>query len=373
MLPAPGDLHVSLPATMSMPTAVFLDTSILAGQHYNFSSTAFTTFVPACKKRGLKLLLPDPTEREVKRQIRTRSQEALDALEAARRKAPFLAKWKNFPERSRPSLDNWEVTRLANEEWRTFLIQFDVLRLGYEGLNLVTVMNWYDSVAAPFREGKKRKEFPDAFALALLDSYANKTACYVAVVSEDRDFKLACERFPNLLHFQSLPRLTEVLLMKEDQVSEIRESIDKGIAALEFAVRDELGGLSFYHVERRFEIYDTSLSEPSVIHFSVVAIGDYECTITFEAEFEAEHQLQWEEWSDSEEGSERIRRWIAESVTITGTAKVSFDPKAGNLAAVIYVTLDDSEVEVTKTPREYLVWLTLCSSGPTVAAQLSGR
>jgi hypothetical protein len=71
-----------------MPTAVFLDTSIIGARQFNFSSTALTTFAPVCKKQSMKMLLPDPTEREIRRQIKNRSQEAFEALEEARRKVP---------------------------------------------------------------------------------------------------------------------------------------------------------------------------------------------------------------------------------------------------------------------------------------------
>jgi len=81
---------------MSIPTAVFLDTSVLDSQQYNFQSTALSTFVPACAKRGVKLLLPDPTEREVKRHLRERAAETMNTVEAARRKAPFLAKFRGL-------------------------------------------------------------------------------------------------------------------------------------------------------------------------------------------------------------------------------------------------------------------------------------
>ena len=81
---------------MLIPTAVFLDTSIFDSQQYNFQSTALATFVPACAKRQLALLLPDPTEREIKRHLRNRVAEVLTAVEGARRKAPFLARLKGF-------------------------------------------------------------------------------------------------------------------------------------------------------------------------------------------------------------------------------------------------------------------------------------
>jgi hypothetical protein len=76
-------------------------------------------------------------------------------------------------------------------EWRSFLKQFTVVELGYEGIRLETVMSWYENIRAPFGEGKKRKEFPDAFAIASLAEFAERTETYVAVVSEDNDFKSA--------------------------------------------------------------------------------------------------------------------------------------------------------------------------------------
>jgi len=74
---------------MSIPTAVFLDTSVLDGQQYNFQSTPLATFAQACAKRSMKLLLPDPTEREIKRHLPERTIEAMAALEGLRRKAPI--------------------------------------------------------------------------------------------------------------------------------------------------------------------------------------------------------------------------------------------------------------------------------------------
>jgi hypothetical protein len=161
---------------MSIPTVVFLDTSVLAGQQFNFASTAFMTFVPAAKKAGLKLVLPDPTEREVKRQIKERSQEALDALELARKRAPFLEKWTSFPKKSFPSVDTWEVTRVATNEWNAFLSQFSVVRLGYELLDVKAVMNWYDHIVPPSARERSVKSFLTRSQFLWLTHMPTKTA-----------------------------------------------------------------------------------------------------------------------------------------------------------------------------------------------------
>jgi hypothetical protein len=166
---------------MSIPTAVFLDTTVFDGQSYNFSSTAFSTFVPACKHRNLKLLLPDPTEREIKRHMSERTEEAITLIEQAHRNAPFLEKWNGFPPRD----SRKEEAKLVRfREWLSFLKQFDVVRLNYDGITVAKVMNWYDAADPPFDKGKKRKEFPDAFTIAILSAYAEQNSCYIAVVSQ---------------------------------------------------------------------------------------------------------------------------------------------------------------------------------------------
>lgn len=134
---------------MSIPTAVFLDTSILDGQQYNFESIALSTFVPVCKERGLTLLLPEPTEKEIERHIRERSSDALAALAEARRKAPLLTKWPGLP---RPTAKSESVERLqvygiARREWEVFLKQFNVVTLGYDGLDIKKVMLWYETTS----------------------------------------------------------------------------------------------------------------------------------------------------------------------------------------------------------------------------------
>jgi hypothetical protein len=338
---------------MFMPTAVFLDTSILAGQQYNFASIAFSTFIPVAKKAALKYILPDPTEREIKRQIQARKQEALKALEGAMRKAPFLAKWKSFPNAAQFSTHDWELTQIATAEVVAFFRNFDVVRLGYDKLDLKLVMDWYDGAIAPFGEGKKRKEFPDAFSIAMLDSYANSNDCFVAVVSEDQDFKVACDRFPKLLYFQSLPRLTELLLSAESAVTKYHDAIQAKAEELEEVIRNQMDDIEFDHDDYRFEIVSTSLHHPSVHEISVVAVGDNECTITFEAGFEAEHQLMWEDYNGPRGYLNREIGDVYSFFSLTGVAKIRFDFKTSEMIAITHVTLDDEKLSVSRMPKGY--------------------
>jgi hypothetical protein len=335
---------------MSLPTAVFLDTSILAGQQYNFASTAFTSFVALAKQRRMRLLLPDPTRREVMRQIRERSVEALRALEGARRRAPFLAKWRHYPKSPEPGLGDWEVKRIAESEWAAFLNQFEVITLGYEGINLNAIMDWYDGPRAPFGGGKKRKEFPDAFAVAALASYAARAAACIAVVSADNDFKEACAHYPSLLHFPSLPSLTEVLLADSNTIDAIRKLIELLGTKLEEAVVEAAAELPFYHTDERFDdIEDVDSIGFEADDVRVVGLGVNECTVTFSGELSFRARLRWKEFED-EYGpgwdSERVR----DGARISGTAKLRLAPDLGDILDITLLALDDEEIAVTERP-----------------------
>jgi hypothetical protein len=332
---------------MSIPTAVFLDTSILDGQQYNFGSTAFATFVPASTKRAVRLLLPAPTEEEITRHIRERSVEALSALDEARRKAPFLAKWRGMPQ---PAKSDWEVHIIATREWQSFLGQFSVVRLGYEGADLKRVMRWYDSTEAPFKSGRKRKEFPDAFAIDMLESYAEKENVYVAVVSADPDFKAACQRFKWLLYFPSLPRLTELYLSDADhRVAQIRTAIDGKIALLEAAVLEEVGHVGISHVDERFEVGDVDFEGAEISDHSIVALGDRDCTITFDAVVGVRVRLSWDEAWD-EDGPVRERGTIADTLAFSGTAKVVLGDEGAEVTSVPVVEVDGWELQLRELP-----------------------
>lgn len=338
------------------PSAAFLDTSIFAGQGYNFSSTALASFAPAAKASGISLLLPDVTEREVKRHIRTRAGEALQALEDARRKAPFLAKWRHFPQASISSAHTWEVTHVAMEEWTSFLKQFDVIRLGYADIQLDRVMDWYDRSTAPFAEGKKRKEFPDAFALAVLDAHAQKTPerC-IAVVSADRDFKLACERYPALLHFSSLPRLTELLLGDGAEIEVTRSVVLENFDAVAKDIDDIVASLHFYPSDEQYRINRSKYEGFYIDDIRIVGIGDGECTFTFEGETESQHELCWMDWgyrgqNEEPEPWER-EEWVLQRSAVSGTAKVRIDQTKRAIEEVTWLEIDSGEIEVNETPR----------------------
>lgn len=331
---------------------MFLDTSIFDAQQYNFESNAFKTFVSAGKDKAIELLLPHPTELEIRRHINVRTAEALDALHDARKKAPFLKKWEHFPKDSLKQHVDYEIKRVAGNEWAAFKKQFTVRQLDYKDVNVAHVMAWYDSAIPPFGPGKKRKEFPDAFAIAILEQFAEKNSALIAVVSTDPDMKKACEHRTRLLYFGTLPEITEMLVLGSTELESFRDVILANTDLLHDAVVNEATNLGYYHESALYKIIESELDSVDFEEVHVVGLGKNEASLAFEAYVSTTHYLEWVEqvWDDEYEPQ---RRRVIDAGTVHGLAKVELDPLLQTIKKVAWVELDEAELPVSENPRRY--------------------
>jgi len=340
---------------MSVPNVVFMDTSIFDGQNYNYESSVFVSFARVVKGKGLTFLLPHPIELEVRRHIKERAQEAVNALEKAKRRAPFLTKWEHWPVKKDGFFPlSWELDGIAQQEWQRFLQLFNVVRLSYEYVRLKEVMQWYDSGRAPFGKGKKRKEFPDAFAVAAVSEYAVQNDVAVAVVSQDSDMGSACDHFPSLLHFPSLPAYTEAILSKDTRLEETRLLLTKNEDAIVEHFCEAFCELGFYlEVPGESELEEVDVTELDLPELRIVALGKAECTVAFDAHvsFKARFSCY-----DPETYESRGSCTAEDSTSITGVAKVRFTDAWDEIDEVFSVKLDKEDIGVELYEDPYHVY-----------------
>lgn len=337
------------------PSAFFLDTNILLSLKFNFTSTVFSSFIPLAQKHRIKFILPQFTEDEILKYIDLQSELALKALEKAKIEAPFLEKWEHFPKKlPKTGWDQFEIKIIAKREWDSFLNNFELIRLEYSGVNLEEIMDWYKNQIPPFGNKGKQKEFPDAFSLSLLVKYSETNNFVVAIVSKDNDFKNACERYPSLHYFDSLPKLTELLLSDEKEIQKIRELIFEDTSVLEREIITKISDISFIHTDNSIEVVE---SEPTdYLKFTdlrIVSIGNNECTITYEAEIELEHYLLRKDWDYNLEEQATLKAHNPECSIITGTAKILLEPDSHKIQKVSILTIDNDVLEIYNEPRDW--------------------
>ena len=270
---------------MSIPTTIFIDTSIFDESAYNLSSARFKAFRSLAEKLNLKLLIPDPTAREIRRHIRERSQSAVKSLENAARRAPFLSQLDDWP------LNGTNKVALANKlESHTkkglsdFYKNFETHKLDYRGVEIEEIMNWYDWKHAPFSD-KKKNEFPDALSISSLNQYYKSSNENIAIVSHDGDFKSACAKHKHLLYFPSLPAYTEAIQREDERIDKIHQMLSDNDSIVRESISEEFPILSFL-IEANWEgeAEDIELLEFNELEYYVVGIGHHNYIVSFDAE-----------------------------------------------------------------------------------------
>jgi PIN domain len=324
---------------MPAPRHVFLDTSVFDEQSYNFSSQAFTSLVEASKASPLTLIIPKPTEDEIRRHIPDRATEAIRVLEDAGRKAPFLRKWDQWPLRKDEGHLKYHLLGLARKEYDLFKEQFSVVQLDYSENSLTQIMAWYEQGRAPFGPRKKKNEFPDAIALCSLLSYARTKEVHVGVLSLDNDFRDACAFHTDLLFFGSIPALTEALLGEE-------------------SISDDFAGLAFFPTEDPSgEVAEVEVQEIDIDELNAINLGDGEATVAFDATvtFSAhvsfdDHEAGFEYGHRGWHPANRRAGTVSASAPISGTAKIAMNADWSAIARIVLVSIETEEVSVDGVP-----------------------
>ena len=167
---------------------VFIDTSIYEEGHF-IASGAIKTLIDAGENRRIRILLPDITEKEVLAHIKERSEDSkvkhIQKLDSSIFK--HLPKIKLTIEKLKKQVEN-----AADDITEKFLDNVDrskTLRIPIqENLDLVSIIDDYFNMKAPFSE-KKKSEFPDAIVLKSLEQWCSENNTTCIVLSKDTDMK----------------------------------------------------------------------------------------------------------------------------------------------------------------------------------------
>jgi hypothetical protein len=345
---------------MSVPSVIFIDTSIFDEQRYNFQSAAITAFVESLKAVSPTLLLPDPTEREITRHIDEQVDAARKIVGDAKRRAPILAMWPGWPATFDAHDIRWQLRRFAHEQWDAFLKHFNVQRLGYDDVNLPRIMNWYEFKRAPFGPGKKSKEFPDAIAVDAIASYAAKNDAAICIVSKDPDFKNASTHYSGFMHFSSLPALTEAILSGDTRVAALRSLLGSNLDPIVKKIKEAFPDCSFYPEDDPMgDVEDVTVDEVAILDFNVIAVGECESRIAFDARVSYSASVSLDDpdslVGDSEDGYFALRRLsgtVSDSTEMSGVAKLLLEAADRSVLEVVHLEFDGNDVCVSGAPDD---------------------
>lgn len=250
---------------------VFIDTQCYVKAGLHFEGAAFEVFRDLCERGDLTLITTSIVEREVKNKIDDSIKEALQAVNTVQRKARILKSIEGSPiEGFFQPIDAAGVHESAKKAFSDFLDDTSAKFAPFDEINIGNLFNDYFDGNAPFGDGKKKNEFPDAFSLAAVSNYVNKEGVYV--ISEDEDLKKYCESNPNFHQVDTLDKLLDIYNSHDNSLA---NAITSYIIDNKELLESEIEGIL-----NRTEAYNSSTWEDSELEsFSVISISELDPSI----------------------------------------------------------------------------------------------
>ena len=198
------------------PRLVALDTQVFDSYNFNYHSKVFRTLVTLAQQDKIRLLLTSVTLHEIRAHI-TEGAEltskainyAVNDLNKKRFKAQgdtkrvkisansdLLYEFKKKVKRLAPTFE--QINQDLLDQFEALLQELDFEIIEVDKVSAAEVFGNYFSGTPPFDEGKKKYEFPDAFALLALQKEAKDRNRIIYIVSGDLDWKKFCSSSKDL-------------------------------------------------------------------------------------------------------------------------------------------------------------------------------
>lgn len=131
----------------------------------------------------------------------------------------------------------------------------------------------------------------------------------------------------------------------------IHNAICEDLSLIETALREDACVIDFSHYERKYSIRKSAVHGVEVKEVFIIGLGVNECTFTFNAELEAEHLIQWQEY-DRDGEFYLNEEWVYETSEFSGVAKVSLVENTHRISEIKFLESELFDLEIEKNPRD---------------------
>ncbi len=329
-----------------VPSTVFLDTEVFIGAHFDYGSRHLRSILEYSTSGALVPFLTDVTLREIRGNIRECLREALPV------KTDRILANSALPEvralHTQVSVESVEAELV--QQLDDYLAAIKAVVLPVESDVLKPVLDRYFESRPPFGAGKRKAEFPDAFAVEALSAWCYEQETLMAIVTRDRGVLEYCQQATVLVGFDGVAAYLDALASLDaarsqhvrDSVwtfeSEIREGVWDVFPTL--TVTATAGGA---HAEvGRFHLEDIEFcGDPDIVYLAG-AEASVELPVVFRVVADVGYM---------DHGSTRQVEWIHESLKrcVDGVVSVDFSLTATGEMNVEDVTIaepDDFSIDV---------------------------
>lgn len=217
---------------------IFIDASIFIGQNYNYKSAVFENLRRLVSEGNANVYVTDITIREVRSHIVEDVSKAIQAKNKFQKDARIFRNIDEAPfEEFFHEVNEASAIETLNHQLVRFLSEVSATVLSTSGVSIEAVFDKYFDKTPPFGDGKKKAEFPDAFAIEALEDWCKENNEKIYVASTDPDLTNHCETSDNLI---SLNKLAEFISLIEFHDEVLAPSVMKLLDHKQDVIKDAI-------------------------------------------------------------------------------------------------------------------------------------
>jgi hypothetical protein len=205
-----------------MPKTVFLDTHLFETHLFDFDSALLENF-PSFASTGLiNVVTTEVTCGEIEARMTEKVHESLQSLNQwlKARDTRILRhigdRYEVLFSKTKPE----DLATILKKQFHDFLEATHTTIIPTGSIDGAKLVAAYFGSIAPFGSGRKKEQFPDAIAVAVLRQWCEENDCTVEVVSGDGDWQRACDGCKWLRHTAELKDLLSGLGVVPLEVTE---------------------------------------------------------------------------------------------------------------------------------------------------------
>jgi hypothetical protein len=338
---------------------VFLDTEVFVHKNFDFGGALFQRLERARTSGLVDLYVTSVTDRETEAKIAEAVNDAATAQRKFQKEARIL---RNLSEPAFTGLfeefDTDELTKQLLSQYEQFKKRVNVEVVPNADDALDQVLDRYFQRKPPFGEGKKKHEFPDAFAITALESWCRDEEIEeMHVVSSDPDMQSACYEVGLFVHVASLEKMLELITEKETGLLQLGEQVlARNAEQITQEIAKQFPMLGFFLADQEGDIVEVEADHVEIEESSLVDVVDDEMTfrITVEVSFRAHVVADDYSTAVYERGYpvvflHQIDADLERTVTIPAEIKIQFErdnPEASELRNVNVDTTNDVGIDL---------------------------
>lgn len=337
---------------------IILDTNIFIKENF-LDGKRIRELLKLSEEEKIKIVMTVIAVAEVKSRYRTFTRKAVQNLNEYKNQFESrVLRNSSVGKKIYDRIVSKDIENEFNYKFDAILKKSKVIIIDYSDLNIGNVFEKYFKNEFPFGGGDKKNEFPDAFALDLIEKWCIDQKIKCRIFSSDKDFlNYQSDHLEITKNYESyLDQKLQYYLTQEERISVLNEvfenSSEKIDDAIETWYRYILDDNSLYYSFVWVEIHHIDVTEVTVNKksYKIVAIDDESIEIEIEADltFTVDLTIDDENYSyyDSEDKETYYFETTTEEVKRNVTAKVS---------AIAYIASKEEyedELEITDVNKD---------------------